>query len=117
MLGKLVGIITDRDICISTFTRGQAPQQIPVADAMTQQVYSCAPNEPVSAAERLMSDYQIRRVPVVDDADQPIGLLSFNDIARHVARSGASNGEKLAAIQTMSGICKSHRSSLAEIRA
>jgi CBS domain-containing protein len=104
--GKLVGIVTDRDICMSTFTRGQAPQQIMVADAMAKQVYSCTGNDSVSAAERLMSEYQIRRVPIVDDDDRPIGLLSLNDITRHVATSSSSNGEKSMALQTLSKICR-----------
>lgn len=107
--GRLVGIVTDRDICMSTYTRGRAPQQISVADAMAKQVFSCRSDEPVSQAEQLMSDYQIRRVPVVDYDDQLVGVLSLNDITRHVAAARASNGERQAAIRTMSAICQHRR--------
>jgi CBS domain-containing protein len=114
--GKLVGIVTDRDICMATYTRGRAPQQIAVADAMAKQVYSCRSDDPVSQAEQLMSDYQIRRVPIVDYDDKPTGVLSLNDITRHVAATRSSNGERQAAIQTMSAICQ-HRPEPVEARA
>ena len=115
--GKLVGILTDRDICMATYTRGQAPQQIPVAEAMAKQVFSCRSDEPVSQAEQLMSDYQIRRVPIVDYDDKPIGILSLNDITRHVAAARSNNGERQAAIQTMSAICQHRRRAPARARA
>ena len=64
-----------------------------------------------------MSDYQIRRVPIVDYEDRVVGLLSLNDITRHIAASRSNNGEKQTAIQTMSAICQRRRPTLLEARA
>jgi CBS domain-containing protein len=102
----VVGMITDRDICIATYTRGSAPQAIQISDAMAKQVFSCHPDETLYAAERLMSDEQIRRIPVVDGDNHPVGLLSFNDIARYAASSRKKNGIDQHVTQTLAAICQ-----------
>jgi CBS domain-containing protein len=103
--GKLVGMVTDRDICMATYTQGRAPQTISVWDAMAKQVFSCHAADSLEAAEHLMGEKQVRRVPVVDDGNRPIGLLSMNDLARQ----GASSKKKDAqyeVLQTMATICQ-----------
>jgi CBS domain-containing protein len=84
--GRLVGMITDRDICMATLTRGSAPVTIRVADTMAKQVFSisCRRGELVEVAERAMREQQVRRIPIVDDENRPIGVLSISDIARYV---------------------------------
>jgi CBS domain-containing protein len=80
--GKVVGIITDRDVCMAAYTQGLPLQAIRVTTVIAREVFSCHPQDSVDDAERLMADKQIRRVPVLDGADRPVGLLSLNDIAR-----------------------------------
>ena len=77
--GKLAGMITDRDICMAALTQGATLASIPVTTAMAKQVFSAHREERVEHAERLMSDKQIRRIPVVDEQDRPVGVLSLND--------------------------------------
>jgi CBS domain-containing protein len=103
---SVVGIITDRDICMATYTRGNAPQVLQVSDAMAKQVFSCHPDETLDAAERLMRDKQVRRVPVVDADNHPLGMLSLNDIARYVASSRKKNGADREVTQTLAAICQ-----------
>jgi CBS domain-containing protein len=103
---SVVGMITDRDICMATYTRGSAPQAIQISDAMAKQVFSCHPDESLDAAERLMSDNQIRRIPVVDGDNRPVGLLSLNDIARYAASSRKKNGIDREVTQTLAAICQ-----------
>jgi len=107
--GKLVGMLTDRDICMAAYTKGQALQDIPVASAMATRVYSCKAGEPVAVAERLMRDNQVRRLPVVDDAGRPVGLLSLNDVARHAA-AARTDGAEHALTETMAAICAARTS-------
>jgi CBS domain-containing protein len=104
--GKLVGMITDRDICMAAYTQGRALPEIPVVDAMTTQVYSCRPDESIEAAEGLMRDNQIRRVPIVDDTRRLVGLVSLHDLARYTASVGETNGLNRDFVQTVAAICR-----------
>jgi CBS domain-containing protein len=108
--GRLVGIITDRDICMAAWSKGQLLSTIPVEDAMSKQVFSVRPDQDVDLAERLMAEKQVRRVPVVDANDKPIGILSMNDVAREAARAGGRLKEGIGrALQTLAAICQSRK--------
>jgi len=104
--GHMVGIVTDRDICMAAYTQGLALREIPVSDAMAKKVFSVREDESLEAAERLMTDKQIRRLPVVDGESRPIGLLSLNDIARYAASARKKNGLDREMTQTLAAICQ-----------
>ena len=77
---KLVGIVTDRDIVV----RGIAENKdalTQVADVMTAEVYSVKANDFVFEAIRLMGDKQVRRVPVVNDEGELVGIIAMADVA------------------------------------
>ena len=77
---KLVGIVTDRDIVV----RGIAEKKdasTQVADVMTAEVYSVKANDFVFEAIRLMGDKQVRRVPVVNDEGELVGIIAMADVA------------------------------------
>jgi CBS domain-containing protein len=80
--GKLVGIITDRDICIASWSRGLAPNAIFVGEVMSRNPVTCGPNDSIAHASETMQNKQIRRIPVVDSERHLIGMLSLADIAR-----------------------------------
>ena len=105
---RVVGIVTDRDICIGAYTRGQTLQQIRIGDVMSTRIRSCKPAEDLTAAEATLRDAQIHRLPVVDDAHQLLGVISLADIALEAAREAGSRrvevtaaeiGETVAAIR------------------
>ncbi|HEX2678778.1 MAG TPA: CBS domain-containing protein [Polyangiales bacterium] len=102
--GTLVGMITDRDICMATYTRGLAPREIPVRDAMSRQVFACRTGDSIEAAESLMRDKQVRRVPVLNGSNEPVGMLSLNDVARYATSSRKKNGAERALVETLSAI-------------
>lgn len=103
--GELVGIITDRDICMAAYTQGTALQAIPVATAMAHEVYSCKASDTIEVAEQLMRTHQIRRLPVVDGGKRLVGFVSLNDLA--LDANTRREGEH-GFVQTMGEICK-HR--------
>jgi CBS domain-containing protein len=108
--GRLVGIITDRDICMAAWSKGQPLSAIHVEDAMSRHVFSVKPDQDIDLAERLMAEKQVRRVPVVDANDEPIGILSMNDVAREAARGGSKLKEGIGrVIQTLAAICQSRK--------
>lgn len=78
--GKLVGIVTDRDIVVRALAEGRDPST-PVGDAMTSDVYSVRPDDFAFEAVRLMGDKQVRRIPVVNDDGSLAGIIAMADVA------------------------------------
>jgi signal-transduction protein with cAMP-binding, CBS, and nucleotidyltransferase domain len=83
MHGKLVGIVTDRDICMAAYTQGVPLDAIPVERVMSPKVISCARTDDLDTAHRLMRTHEIHRLPVVDTRGRPIGILSLSDVINH----------------------------------
>jgi len=106
--GKTVGMITDRDICMATWSRGSTPSQVRVMDAMSQDVVCCSEGDSLGRAESLMQSNQVRRLPVVDAEKRLVGILSLADIARGTEKAKLvpeASGDGLVA--TLAGICRS----------
>lgn len=84
--GRVVGVITDRDICMGGYTTGLAFHEVLVGRSMGIEPTVIRAQATIDAAERLMREKRIRRLPVVDDAGTLLGLISLNDVAREAAR-------------------------------
>jgi CBS domain-containing protein len=80
--GCVVGMITDRDICMSAYLQGVALTGSLVTNAMSKQVFCCKPDDDVAAAEEMMREKQVRRLPAVDAQNHLVGVISLSDIAR-----------------------------------
>lgn len=78
--GKLVGIVTDRDIVVRAVAEGKGPETS-VAEAMTTDIFSVKPDDFAFEAVRLMGDKQVRRIPVVDDDGKLAGIIAMADVA------------------------------------
>jgi CBS domain-containing protein len=102
--GVPVGMVTDRDICMSAYTTGKRLEEQRVEAAMSRTVFTVLTNEPVERADALMRERQVRRVPVVDDRGRLVGILSLNDMARASARERSVRPEQLTA--TLASICQ-----------
>ena len=83
---RVVGMITDRDICMAAQFHGRPLGEIRVGDAMAKDVWACNPGDAPCEAEAIMREARVRRLPVVDEADQLLGLLSLADLAREAER-------------------------------
>ncbi len=79
---QLVGIITDRDLCISAMADGKDPRKTSIADYFTKSVVTCAPEDTLEACEQKMKQCRIRRIPVVDKQNSCIGIVVQADLAR-----------------------------------
>ena len=77
--GKLVGMVTDRDIVIRAVVEG-SPANRPVRDIASGNVISTTPGASIRDAEGLMSKHQVRRLPVVEN-ERLVGIISLGDIA------------------------------------
>jgi len=78
---RLVGIITDRDIAVRAVAEGRDPKRVPVREAMSRDICFCYEDQSVESAAKLMEEKQIRRLPVFDRSERPIGMVSLGDLA------------------------------------
>ncbi len=107
---RAVGMITDRDICMSALFQRRALRDLPVRDAMAQQVVSCSLGEALGHAEKVMRGGQIRRLPVLDNEGSLIGVISLADLAREAVRERSrarKNITETAVGHTLAVICAS----------
>jgi CBS domain-containing protein len=79
--GRLVGVITDRDITVRATAEGLDPLTTQVSDVMTREVVACREDDDVRHAAQLMQDVQLRRLLVVDDSGHLTGIVSIGDLA------------------------------------
>ena len=78
---KLVGILTDRDLCLAVVAEGLHPAEVKVAECMTRNPIACKPQDDLEKAEALMKEHQIRRIPIVDETGSCVGIIAQADIA------------------------------------
>lgn len=84
--GMLVGVVTDRDACMAAYMQRQPLHAVPASVAMTKHVVTCRPEDTDAHVAELMARHKVRRLPVVDDDDRPVGMISINDLALEMAR-------------------------------
>jgi CBS domain-containing protein len=102
--GRLAGVVTDRDICMAAYTQGRPVADIPVTTAMARGVVAGHVEDTVESAEARMREHQIRRLPVLDAENRPVGVVSMNDLARLAARARRSAVDR-ELVQTLAAIC------------
>jgi CBS domain-containing protein len=110
--GQVIGMVTDRDICMAALTRGQALHEILVSVAMSKEVLSCAPDATLIEAEEIMRSGQVRRLPVIDSEASLVGIVSLNDLARLAEREIGRKNRDLSAQEvaaTLAAVCEPRR--------
>ena len=79
--GRLVGVVTDRDIAIRAVAEGRAADA-PVSEVMSGGVKTCSPDDSVEEAMDLMGREQVRRIPIVDERGSLVGVVAQADVVR-----------------------------------
>ena len=97
--GRLIGILTDRDIVVRSTSAGQDPGKAKVSDAMTTDAHTLTADAEVDEAVELMEEHQLRRLPVVDEDGKLVGIVSLGDLA---AAGTPEAADALEAISTPS---------------
>ena len=82
------GIVTDRDVLLRCVACDKNIHQTPVSDIMSCNVYTCQENDEMSNAESKMGQQQIRRLPVCDNQNRIVGILTMGDIAQNNQQLG-----------------------------
>lgn len=91
---RVVGMLTDRDLCMAAYTQGRPLDAIPVASVMSKDVHTCKADDPIAFAEGIMRAHRVRRLPVTDADGRLIGILSLSDIAQQAVRERTRKTKK-----------------------
>lgn len=112
--GKVVGMITDRDICMAATTKHRDPATIRVKEVISGEVYGCSPDTDIHEALKIMQQRQVRRLPIINALDGKLaGILSLNAIALK-AQSGIRADLSAEDVEnTLKAICAHPELSLA----
>jgi CBS domain-containing protein len=102
--GEVVGMITDRDICMATASKNEAPSAIRVEEIMTGLVYSCSAVAEIREALKIMQQRRVRRLPVIANG-KLVGLLSLNDLALKARSSATSELSVPDVEETLKEVC------------
>lgn len=84
--GRVLGMVTDRDICMNACFEDRPLSQLTVSHAMSGDVQVCNPGNSLNDAERLLQEGQLHRLPVIEDDGRLVGIITLADIAREAAR-------------------------------
>jgi CBS domain-containing protein len=104
--GRLVGVVTDRDMYIALATRDKRASEIRVSEVVQTPVYTCGPDDDVQTALETMKQHSVRRLPVEGFGGTIMGMVSMNDI---VLASGPRRPVRDAdVVSTMQAICTHH---------
>ena len=91
----VVGVITDRDICLATSTKHRSLARVSVRETMSHPVFSCFPDENVKVVLETMAKHRVRRLPVLNKTGHLEGVLSMDDIVQAPQRRGAPTADDI----------------------
>ena len=107
--GQVVGMVTDRDICIGLATKGRTAAHVSAREVMSRGLHTCLSDDDVAAALDAMKTAKVRRLPVIDRDGHLKGSLSLNDVVLHTKRKGSPSADSV--VNALKSICE-HRSEL-----
>lgn len=82
-VGYLAGIVTDRDLALRVLGEGHSAD-IPITAVMTRDVATVSNQADISTAAAIMATRTVRRLPVVDELDHALGIVTLDDLVRHI---------------------------------
>ncbi len=98
--GKVIGMITDRDIAVRGVAAGKGPE-CSVRDLMSSDIICARDSDDAHAVAHQMSQSQVRRLPVLDADDRLVGMVSLGDLSREADQAAAT--EALEGVSAKSG--------------
>ena len=107
--GHLVGVVTDRDICMAGYTQGRPLTEIRVSVAMSGQLHTCREDDTLLEAEEIMRATQVRRLPVLDTFGGLVGMISLSDLVLALERRSGRQRRQLTAEEvsaTLAAVCE-----------
>jgi CBS domain-containing protein len=109
--GTVVGLVTDRDICMAAALQNRNLSNIAVEDVISGKVFACKPEDDVHSALKTMRENEVRRLPVVAADGTLEGILSMNDVVLRAEEARDKKAPELSygdVVSTYKSICQ-HR--------
>src|SRR6516164_3046927 len=100
--GKIVGVVTDRDICIALGTRNRLPGDVTVGEVMSNRVFACSPDDDVHVVLRTMQEGGVRRLPVIVENGTLVGVISMDDLLLRAEAAGIGKQPELSTEEVVS---------------
>jgi CBS domain-containing protein len=94
--GKVIGVVTDRDLCIALGTRNCLPGEVTVGQVVSGEVFTCKSDDDIRDALNTIAQKKVRRLPVVNDAGQLEGILSMDNVVLHSEAGIAGKAPELS---------------------
>jgi CBS domain-containing protein len=112
---KVIGMITDRDICIASATRSKPPAEIRASEVISTNhgVHAVKPDDDVRVALRTMRKHRVRRLAVIDREQRLAGILSINDLAINASPSLPGTVPAQEFLETFQAICAHEKNAVA----
>ena len=104
--GRTTGMVTDRDLCMAAYTQGKALAEIPVWIAASTSVIAAHPDDSLDVVHDRMRAHRVRRLPVLGERGEPVGIVSMGDLARAHVTNGHGTTDALA--YTLAAIAQPH---------
>ncbi|MDP1571010.1 MAG: CBS domain-containing protein [Vicinamibacterales bacterium] len=104
--GKLVGVVTDRDLYIALATRNTRASDVTVAEVFRTPVHTCGPDDDVQAVLATMKQQRVRRLPVAGFGGTVLGIVSMNDLL--LAAGAGKPVHEAQVVDTLQAICAHH---------
>jgi CBS domain-containing protein len=96
------GIVTDRDILLRVVVEGLDAARVQVRNVMSSTLFTCRTDDPVQSAFQQMSDHQVRRLPVLNEQGELVGIVTLGDLTRR-------EQDPSHALEALRGIAEPHR--------
>ena len=104
--GKLIGVVTDRDMYIALATRNKRASELSVGEVVQTPVYTCGPEDDLHAALAIMKQHRVRRLPVEGFGGTVLGIVSINDIL--LAAGPSKPVREAEVVDVFQAICAHH---------
>jgi CBS domain-containing protein len=112
---KVVGVITDRDMCIALGTRNEPAGKIRVGQVASGKVFACKPDDDIHAALATMAQAKVRRLPVVSPDGKLVGILSMDDVVVHSEGKASGKTPELSYDDVVDTLKKVYRAELPQV--
>ena len=112
---KVMGVVTDRDMCIALGTRNRLPGEIAVGDVASGKVFACEAEDDIRTALAMMAKSKVRRLPVISAAGKLEGILSMDDVILHSEAKISGKTPELAHDDVVETLKKLYRADLPEL--
>jgi CBS domain-containing protein len=101
---KVVGVITDRDICVALGTRNRTAGDVKVGEVMSGKMFACAPEDEIASALETMRAGHVRRLPVITNAGALVGVISIDDVIIHAEKPGVGSPSVLSTAEVVKAL-------------